>query len=53
MDKVKGASAALHSCCVARMASSLSFGRDPIATDQQMTGALPAGDKRGRKTVLY
>jgi hypothetical protein len=25
----------------------------PIATDQQMTGALPAGDKRGRKTVLY
>jgi hypothetical protein len=25
----------------------------PIAADQQMTGALPAGDKRGRKTVLY
>jgi hypothetical protein len=27
--------------------------RGPIATDQQMTGALPAGDKRGGKTVFY
>jgi hypothetical protein len=31
----------------------LTFGKGPIAADQQMTGALPTGDKRGRKTVLY